>query len=70
MLQLKGNVIPRGLVPLERLFNIDNVPLQPNKVTEEDQVGDLNLGTCADPRILKLSKRIPEEYKEKYLKLF
>ena len=39
-------------------------------MTEEDQVGYLNLGTYADPKIVKLSKRVPEEYKEKYLKLF
>jgi len=57
-------------VPLERLFNKDDIPLQPNKVVEEDQVEDLNLGTYADPKIVKLSKRVPEEYKEKYLKLF
>ena len=70
VLQLKGNVIPRGLVPLERLFNKDDIPLQPNKVVEENQVEDLNLGTYSDPKIVKLSKRVPEEYKEKYLKLF
>ena len=70
VLQLKGNVIPRGLVPLERLFDKNDIPMQSNKVTEEDQVGDLNLGTYADPKIVKLSKRVPEEYKEKYLKLF
>ena len=34
VLQLKGNVIPRGLVPLEILFDKNNVPLQPSKVVE------------------------------------
>ena len=29
VLQLKGNIIPRGLVPLERLFNKDDIPVQP-----------------------------------------
>ena len=70
VLQLKGNVIPRGLVPLERLFDKNDVPLHPNRVTEENQVEDLNLGTDADPKIVKLSKKIPEEYKELYQKLF
>ena len=32
--RLKGNTIPRGLVPLERLFDNNDVPLQPNKVVE------------------------------------
>ena len=31
---------------------------------------DLNLGTNVEPKIVKLSKKVPEEYKEKYLKLF
>ena len=64
VLQLKGNVIPRGMVPLEKLFNKNDVPLQPSKVVEENQVEDLNLGTDADPKIVKLSKKIPEEYKK------
>ena len=34
VLQLKGNVIPRVLVPLERLFNKDDIPLQLNKAIE------------------------------------
>jgi len=38
VLQLKGNVIPRGLVPLEILFDKNDVSLQPSKVTEENQV--------------------------------
>ena len=70
VLQLKGNVIPRGLVPLERLFDKNDISLQPSKIVEENQVEDLNLGTGADPKIVKLSKKVPEEYKEKYLKLF
>ena len=47
-----------------------DVSLQPRKVTEENQIEDLNLGTEAEPKIAKFSKKIPEEYKEKYLKLF
>ena len=63
VLQLKGNIIPRGLVPLERLFDKNDVPLQSGKVVEENQVEDLNLGTEADPKIVRLSKKVPEEYK-------
>ena len=50
-------------MPLEWFFNKNYVPLQPNKVVEENQVEDLNLGTEADPKIVKLSKKVPEEYK-------
>ena len=63
-------MIPRGLVPLEILFDKNDVPLQLSKVVEENQVEDLNLGTDADPKIVKLSRKVPEEYKKLYLKLF
>ena len=36
VLQLKGNIIPRGLVPLEILFDKNDVPMQPGKVVEEN----------------------------------
>ena len=70
LLQLKGNVIPRGLVPLERLFDKNDVPTSPNKVVEEEMVENLNLGIEAEPKIVKLSKKVLEDYKDKYLKLF
>ena len=57
-------------MPLERLFDKNDVPLQPSKMIEENQVEDLNLGTDDDPKIVKLSKKIPEEYKKLYQKLF
>ena len=57
-------------MPLERFFDKNDVPLQPNKVVEENQVEDLNLGTDANPKIMRLSKKVPREYKELYQKLF
>ena len=39
-------------------------------MVEEGQMDDLNLGTEVDPKIVKLSKKVPEEYKDQYLKLF
>ena len=38
VLQLKGNITPRGVVPLESLFDKNYVPLQPRKMIEENQV--------------------------------
>ena len=37
MLQLKWNAIRRGLVPLERLFDINYIPINPNKMTRDDR---------------------------------
>ena len=55
---------------MERLFDKNDSPSSHNKVVEEEKVEELNLGTEVDPKILKLSKKVPEEYKEQYLKLF
>ena len=70
VLQLKGNVIPRGMVPLERLFDKKDVPIWPSKVVEENQVNDQNLSMAVDPKLVKLSNKVPKEYKEQYQKLF
>jgi len=70
ILQLKGNIIPKGLVPLERLFNSNDVATKPTKQELEEDVEDYNIGTEGDPRIIKLAKGVPREYKKRYLNLF
>ena len=52
------------------MFDKNDVPLQHNKIVEENQVEDLNLGTDVEPKIVRLSKKVSEEYKRNYLKLF
>ena len=44
VLQLKGNVISRGLVPLERLFDKNDIPVNPNKITLNDPIRDVKSG--------------------------
>ena len=70
LLQLKGNVIPRGLVPLERLFDKNDIPMNPRKMTLDELVRDVNIGTEEDSKVVKLSKGFPEEYEDQYLRLF
>ena len=43
VLQLKGNVIPRGLVPLERLFDKNDILVNPNKPTPDERIRNLNI---------------------------
>ena len=52
LLQLKDNKIPRGLVPLEQLFNQYDVPRKPNMVPTEKGVKDVNFGTTENPNWL------------------
>lgn len=70
ILQLKGNIISRGLVPLERIFNPNDVATKPSEQEIEEEVEHYNIGTKEDPKIIKLAKGVPREYKQKYVDLF
>lgn len=69
-LQLKGNTIPRGLVPLERIFNKYDMASKPMAPEKDEQVEDYNIGTEEEPQRITLSKPIPLQYKHRYLNLF
>ena len=70
VLQLKGNVIPRGLMPLERLFDKNDILTNPSKATQDEHVNDINIWTEEDPKVVKLSRGVPEEYQVQYIRLF
>ena len=56
IIQLKNNFIPRGLIPLERLFDQNDVAKNPKVKPVGDAVEDKNIGTEENPKILKLSQ--------------
>ena len=68
ILQLKDNVIPRGLIPLEELFDQDDVAKKPSLVPTDKEVADVNLGTPDKPKLVKLSKALSPEVKAQYVK--
>jgi ribonuclease HI len=70
VLQLKSNIFPRGLVPLEDLFDNDDVAKKPKIEAHGQEVEDYNIGTDEKPRMVKLSKSLPPEKKLKYIELF
>jgi ribonuclease HI len=70
ILHLKSNVLPRGLVPLEDLFDFNDVAKKPKIEANGQEVEDCNIGTEEKPRIVKLSKSLPPEKKLKYIELF
>ena len=70
VLQLKSNVLPRGLVPLEDLFDNDDVAKKPKIEAHGQEVEDCNIGTEQKPKMVKLSKYLPPEQKLKYIELF
>jgi hypothetical protein len=69
-LQLRDNILPRGLVPLEELFDFYDVAKKlKNEPTGKD-VEDCNIGTNKEPKMIKLSKSLPLAKKHKYIELF
>jgi hypothetical protein len=70
MLHLKSYVLPRGLVPLEDLFDFNDVAKKLKIEASGQEVEDCNIGTEEKPGMVKLSKSLPPEKKLKYIELF
>ena len=69
IIELKGNFIPKGLVTLERIFSKDDTSLKPAMWTSEENVMDCNISTKEHLRIVKISKALSVEQRERYIKL-
>jgi hypothetical protein len=69
MLVLKNNQIPKGLIPLERLFNNEDIPSKSTLQPQLEEVEDCNIGTVNNPKNVKLSKFLSIENKNKYTEL-
>eukprot|EP00253_Pinus_taeda_P025957 PITA_25957 len=69
VLQLKNNVIPKGLIPLEELFDQDDVACKPTLQPTKKGVEEVNIRTTANPKLVKLSKALPPKIKDKYISL-
>ena len=69
MLVLKNNQVAKGLIPLERLFNQDDIPLRSTLQPQPEEVEDCDIGTKENPQLVKLSKYLSSEIKNKYADL-
>ena len=70
ILQLKDNVLPRGLAPLEDLFDFNDVAKKPKIEPTGARVEECSIGTQQEPKIIKLFKYLPSREKLKYIELF
>ena len=61
IIQLKNNFIPRGLIPLENIFDQNDVAKNPKVKPVDDAIEDQNIGTKENPKIVNLSKKLPEK---------
>ena len=69
IIELKSNFIPKGLVPLERIFSKDDTPLKLVVQSSEENVMDCNIGTHEHPIMVKISKALTTEQRNRYIKL-
>ena len=69
IIQLKNNYIPKGLVPLEDLFEKNDVAKNPKVTPNSEEVEDFNIGTDAESKMIKLSKALDYENRHKYITL-
>ena len=67
IVQLKSNHIPMGLIPLESLFDQNDVARDSKVEPAMDAIEDVDIGTEGDPKIVKLSKKMPTKEKEGYV---
>lgn len=58
-LQLKDNILPRGLVPMEELFDFNDVAKKPKIEPTGATIEECNIGSEKDPKMIKLSKSLP-----------
>ena len=67
--ELKTNFDPKGLVPLERIFDNSDMFLRLGEKTEGNNTIDYNIGTKNDPKFFKISKSLTYETRNKYKNL-
>ena len=70
MLQSKYQSLPKGLVPLEELFDLNDVAKKPKLEPIETEVEECNIGSEKNSKMIKLSKTLPTHIKLKYIELF
>ena len=66
---LRVTIIPRGLVPLENIFDPNDVSKEPQLVPSYKDVEHVNIGTKSHPKIIKLSRKLSPEAKRNYISL-
>jgi hypothetical protein len=69
IVQLPSNHIPKGLVPLEILFDRNDVEVKGKVSNDDADVVECNIGTDQDPKFVKLSNNLLKEQRAEYAKL-
>ena len=70
VLECKGDVIPKGLAPLEQLFDFNDVAKKPKTEPMEANIEEHNIGNPTEPKMIKLYSTLPTHIKQQYITLF
>ena len=70
VLECKNGSIPRGLSPLEHLFDFNDVAKEPKMEPVETNVEEHNIGSLTEPKMIKLSSTFSTHMKSRYIDLF
>ena len=70
VLHCKNDTIPRGLTPLEQLFDFNDVAKEPRMEPIETNIEEHNIGSPTKPKMIKLSSTLPAHFKQQYIDLF
>ena len=68
-MNLKDNFLPKGLTPLEDIFDPNDVARKPKMEPVRSDIEEWNIETELKPKIIKFSKTLPQQEKEKYITL-
>lgn len=69
IIQLSNNFIPKGLIPLEKLFDQNDVIWNPQSISSQEDIEEINIGTNDDAKNIKIYASLDPETKNQYLKL-
>ena len=61
ILNLKNNFLPKGLFPLEDIFDSNDVARKPKMEPLRSNIEECNIGTIQKPKLIKLSKKLPQK---------
>ena len=69
IVQLPSNYIPRGLAPLEEIFDHNDVPFKPVKREKDPAVHEQNLGSQSHPELVNFSSELTANQKSELCSL-
>jgi hypothetical protein len=69
VVQLPSNHILKGLVPLERLFDRNDVAVKVKGSTDDADATECNIGTERDPKFINLSRSLSWKQRAEYVEL-